>query len=257
MHGKLAIYDWFGYDIPIGERYRLIKEAGFDSVLLWWSDFLDRGDYRRGPQLAREAGLVVENIHTPFQVQDDIWLDNIQGEAAVECYLQCIADCAEFDIPAMVVHLPDDDKPYNAFGMDRIKRLADKAEKLGVNIALENLNNYGNLSIVLQHVESNRIGFCYDCCHHYNYCPEVDLPDIYGSRMMALHLHDTGSGGIHQIPFDGMLDWSRIMEQVAETRYTGATAIEAMNWCYPHLTAHEYLYKAYESAARLEELRRK
>jgi len=36
----ITIYDWFGYELPIKERYRLIKEAGFDGVLLWWSNGL-------------------------------------------------------------------------------------------------------------------------------------------------------------------------------------------------------------------------
>ncbi|MGN7385233.1 hypothetical protein [Paenibacillus sp. SAFN-117] len=34
----ITIYDWFGYELPIKERYQLIKEAGFDGVLLWWSE---------------------------------------------------------------------------------------------------------------------------------------------------------------------------------------------------------------------------
>ncbi len=31
----ITIYNWFGYELTIKERYRLIKEAGFDGVLLW------------------------------------------------------------------------------------------------------------------------------------------------------------------------------------------------------------------------------
>lgn len=27
----ITIYSWFGYNMPIKERYRLIKKAGFDS----------------------------------------------------------------------------------------------------------------------------------------------------------------------------------------------------------------------------------
>ena len=73
----ITIYDWFGYELPIKERYRLIKKAGFDGVLLWWSEYLDRKDYLNGPQIVREAGLSIENIHTPFQVQDNLWLDNL------------------------------------------------------------------------------------------------------------------------------------------------------------------------------------
>ncbi len=50
----ITIYDWFGYELPIKERYQLIKEAGFDGVLLWWSEQLGRNDYREGPHIVRE-----------------------------------------------------------------------------------------------------------------------------------------------------------------------------------------------------------
>ncbi|WP_260982082.1 effector binding domain-containing protein [Paenibacillus sp. 32O-W] len=76
----ITIYDWFGYELPIKERYQLIKEAGFDGVLLWWSEDFNRNDYRSGPQIAREAGLFIENIHTPIKNQNSLWLDNLEGE---------------------------------------------------------------------------------------------------------------------------------------------------------------------------------
>lgn len=49
---SIGIYDCFGYgpgyDVPFPERYRLIKEAGFDCVMLWWSDRFGRGEgYRK------------------------------------------------------------------------------------------------------------------------------------------------------------------------------------------------------------------
>ena len=251
----IAIYDWFGYELPVKERYRLIKEAGFDGVLLWWSEYLDRNDYRNGPQIARGEGLAIENIHAPFQVQDDIWLDNLNGEASIDCYLQCVADCAEFEIPTMVLHLPDDDKPYNALGLDRIKRLAERAERMGVNVALENLRNIINLSYVLGHVDSPRVGFCYDCCHHYHFYPNDDLLSAYGSRLLALHLHDYQGDAIHRLPFDGIIDWPSAMKKIAATGYTGATAIEAMNWDYRDLPAKEFLYRASDKAKTLEMLR--
>jgi hypothetical protein len=63
----------------------------------------------------------------------------------------------------MVVHLPSEDYPYNTLGLDRIKRIAEKAEQLDVNVAFENLRNLANLAYVLEQVDSFRIGFCYDC----------------------------------------------------------------------------------------------
>ncbi|WP_105616395.1 sugar phosphate isomerase/epimerase family protein [Vallitalea okinawensis] len=252
----ITIYDWFGYELPIKERYQLIKKAGFDGVLLWWSEHFSRNDYRNGPQIVREAGLFIENIHTPIQYQNNLWLDNQDGEALADCYLQCVVDCAAFEIPTMVVHLPNEDNPYNALGLDRIKRIAEKAEQLGVNVALENLRNITNVSYVLDQVDSLRIGFCYDCCHHHNNNPSDDLLSMYGSRLMALHLHDNGGNyAQHQLPFDGMIDWSTTMKKIAKTNYSGATALEPMNWDYKDLSAEKFLQEAFKRAKRLEALK--
>lgn len=253
----ISIYDWFGYELPMRERYQFIREAGFDGVLLWWSEDFGRGDYRGGPQLAREEGLWIENIHAPIQNQNNLWLDNLDGEALMNCYVQCIRDCAEFEIPTMVVHLPDEDHLHNALGLDRIKRIAEKAEQLGINVALENLWNFTNLSYVLEQVNALRIGFCYDSGHHYRYYPDKDLLSMYGSWLMAVHLHDNnGSYAQHGLPFDGTLDWSTIMRKIAEANYSGPTAIEAMNWDYTSLSTKEFLDESFERAKRLETLRR-
>ncbi len=65
-----GIYDCFGYgpgyDVSFEERYKLIRNAGFDCVMLWWSDRFGRGDgYQEDVKLAGNAGLSVENIHAP------------------------------------------------------------------------------------------------------------------------------------------------------------------------------------------------
>ena len=255
----ITIYDWFGYSVPIKERYRLIRRAGFDGVMMWWSNYLDRNDYRIGPLLAREADLLIENIHTPFQVQNDIWLDNLDGETAMNCYLQSIADCAEFQIPTMVIHLPDEDKPCNTLGFNRFREIVEKAKKLGVTIALENLNNLANLAFLLEHLNSYRIGFCYDSSHHHRYYPNTDLLSMFGSRLLALHLHDyidvNGLYVTHRLPFDGVIDWFTTIKGITKTGYKGATAIEAMNWSYETLSIEEFLQKAYQCAKKLETMR--
>jgi len=251
----ITIYDWFGYELPIKERYQLIKKVGFDGILLWWSEGFGRNDYRNAPQIVRDAGLFIENIHTPVHNQNDLWLDNLEGEALTDCYLQCVADCAEFEIPTMVVHLPDEDNTDSTLVLDIINRIAEKAEQLGVNVGLENLWNFTTLAYILEQVDSLRIGFCYDCAHHYRYCPGDDLLSMYGSRLMALHLHDNCGDATHRLPFDGTIDWSAAMKKITETGYSGPTAIEAMNWGYEDLSADKFLFEAFERAKRLETLR--
>jgi len=202
-------------------------------------------------QTVREAGLFIENIHTPFHNQNNLWLDNLDGEALTDCYLQCVADCAEFEIQTMVMHLPNEDNPYNALGLDRNKRITGKAEQLGVNVALENIRNFINLAYVLEQVDSLR----YDCAHHYRHYPGDDLLSMYSSRLMALHLHDNDGTRTRRLPFDGTIDWSVAMKKIAKSGYPGPTAIEAMNWNYKDLSAKEFLQKAFERAKRLDALK--
>lgn len=64
---QLTIFFWFGFPIPMEERFKLIKLVGFDGVLLWWSDEYAAvdGDKRLHPKMDRRNGLFIENIHTP------------------------------------------------------------------------------------------------------------------------------------------------------------------------------------------------
>lgn len=253
----ISIYDWFGYEIPIKDRYKYIKEAGFDGVLLWWSDGFGRGnEYREGVLLARNVDLFIENIHAPVQQQNALSLDNLDGQDVLQCYLQCIKDCAEYEISTMVVHLPDDEFPINELAMKRIKMMTEKAEHFGIKVAMENLKNINNVDCVLESIQSKQIGFCYDSCHHVNYESANDLLTKYKKRIMALHLHDNGGvRGQHQLPFDGNINWSTVMKKLADIGYTGATALEPMNWGYETLTIREFLNKAFVKANKLEKLR--
>lgn len=253
----ISIYDWFGYEVSIKERYKLIKEAGFDSVLLWWSSGFGRGeDYRDGVRFARNAGLEIENIHTPVQQQKELSCDSLDGEALFDCYINCIKDCSEFDISTMVVHLPNDVYPMNELGMNRIKRIVERAEHYNIKVAMENLFNLSNVACVLDSIDSENVGFCYDSCHHANNESAGDLLAKYGKRLMALHLHDNGGErNQHQLPLDGNIDWTIVMEKIAETGYTGTTALEPMNWDYENLTIVEFLNKAFHSAKTLEQMR--
>lgn len=257
----VTIYDWFGYPVPTKDRYRMIREAGFDGILMWWSNSFGRDcfgadEYRKGPEMAREADLIVENIHTPIETENDLWLDTLAGESVADCYLQCVQDCAAFEIPTMVVHLPSERHPHTPLGLSRVKRIAEKAEQLGVNVALENLKNLPNLADMLEQVDSPRVGFCYDACHHYTWYPGEDLLSRYGARLMALHLHDNnGEHAQHGLPFDGTMEWEKVICEIERTGYSGPTAIEAMNWAYLDLTIEAYLKKAFERASRLEKLR--
>ena len=255
-----GIYDCFGYgfgyDVSFSERYKIIKDCGFDCVMLWWSDKFGRGEgYEKDADLARYAGLQIENMHAPVHEQNNLSLDNEQGEHILHDYLKCIDDCHKHHIPTIVIHLPDDTYPINDIGNARLDRIIDRAGSLGIHIAFENLRNIRNLASVLNRVSFTHVGYCYDSCHHMNYASDMDLLGLYGNRLKAIHLHDNGgSHNQHQLPFDGGIDWSLIMGNLNRTGYGGAITLEPMNWDYTHLAIRDFLRLAYEKAKRLEQM---
>ncbi len=257
---SVGIYDCFGYgkgyDVLFPERYRLIREAGFDCVMLWWSDKFGRGaGYQEDALSARDAGLLIENIHAPVHEQNYLSEDSSEGENVLHDYLQCIDDCRRFSIPTVVIHLPDDAFPLSECGMKRLEIIFERAEKNGVDIAFENLRNIRNLSAVMDSYPLSFVGFCYDSCHHANYAPDTPLLQLYADRLKAIHLHDNGgSRGQHQLPFDGNVDWKTVCDSIKAVGYEGAVTLEPMNWDYTDMDIREFLNIAFERAKRLEKL---
>ena len=241
--------------------FALTKQAGFDGVHLWWDAFDDGQDYRRQPELARRAGLYVENLHAPFDDINGIWEDTAAGQAVFELYLRCVDDCAAFGVPAMVMH-PSRGRQHpqpNQLGLERFRRIVDRAERSGVNVTIENIFSQPKIecaSWLLEEIASPRFGFCFDA-GHFNIFAN-DMLARFGHRLMALHLHDNdGAHDQHRLPFDGNADWPALMRAVAETGYEGPTSLEIKadpQW-YGALSPEEFAILAYERAARLDKLR--
>lgn len=262
----ISIFGIIGNELPTKEKYRLIKKAGFDGVFMHWDDKFGDYDFRSNPGYARNEGLCVENMHTPFERINSLWDDNLEGQSIVDNLQQCVMDCATYDIPTMIVHISGGNNPpaINNLGLNRIKTIVEKAERNGINIALENLRRPDYLDAVFDQIKSDRLGFCYDSGHHHCRTPNLDLLGKFGSKLMALHLHDndgyiTGAGSEdqHRLPFDGTIDWPTVMKKIAGTGYTGATALEVVNMGYEYLAdkPEEFLHIAYERAKKLEGLR--
>lgn len=256
---KLSIFSWFGFSIPMEDRFKLIKAAGFDGVLLWWSDEYVEidGDKSHHPELARQNKLFIENIHTPFEGINCIWTESIDGNDFEKTLLNCIEDCSRYEIPTAVVHISQgyNPPPMNHVGLDRIKRLVETAERKNVNIALENLRKPEYLDFIFSNIQSGRLGFCYDSGHENCFTKGTDLLTQYGSKLMTLHLHDNdGTSAQHKIPGEGKIDWNLISQKLKTTGYSGAISLEVTNEFSQYRekeTAAEFLKRAYKAAEML------
>ena len=258
---SISIYSWFGYSIPMEERFRMIKAAGFNSTFFWWGDEFAEvdGPKEQHAEMARRQGLQVENVHLPFENANNLWLNNPEADTLMNTYMRSLAECAAQNIPTAVLHLTEgaDFPDVNQLGFDRMKRLAEQAERYSVNIALENLRKPDHLKFILSGIPSDRLGFCFDSGHQHCRTKDIDFLSLYGSRLMALHLHDNDeSQDQHRIPGEGTIDWALLCKKLKATRYTGAVALEAISGYAEHQdreSAEEFLKRAYESARSIEQ----
>lgn len=224
---RYGIYAWFGYPLPMPQRLHEIASAGFDSVMLWWGDDFSTKDGPKDthPDLARREGLLVENIHAPFQNAGLLWKDSLDGEDLFQCYTAGLIDCRRHSIPVLVLHLTNGTTPpaLTAVGLERIDRLLGLAEQLEVKIALENVKAPGPVEQLLDRCDSPYLGLCYDTGHDFVYQPSpYQLLERYASRLVALHLHDNdGAFDRHDLLGRGKLDWSRIRRCIDSSSYTG------------------------------------
>ena len=260
----LSIFNWFGYrDLTHAEGFRLIRQAGFDGVLLWWATMPGGEDHRKQPALARREGLFIENLHANDEQANDFWADTQAGQAVYEYYLQSLDDCAALEVPTLVVHAANGEAPPTSeIGLDRFARLMERAERRNVNLALENMRRGSQMAqtaMLLERFVSKHLGFCFDNGHHHARrlrTPEADLLARFGHRLMALHLNDNhGVDDEHLLPFDGTIGWEEQMRLIAAAGYRGPTALEVVNKGYEGQPPEVFLAQAYERAKRLEKLR--
>lgn len=249
---------YFGCDKKLSERYALVKAAGFDSVMIWWGDSFE--EKREQLLLAERHDLQILNAHLPFNKINSLWSDKPEGEELSNWLCSELIQCGQHGVPAVVLHLSRglNPPPLNSLGLNRIKRAVEIAEKYKVNIALENLRNLDYLDYVMQNISSQRLGFCYDSGHNNCFNPEIDVLKAYRDRLFALHLNDNyGDEDTHLLPFDGTVDWTKVISNLKEVNYQSAVSLEVQmdrHPMYADLSAEEYLSRAFNRAERIEQL---
>jgi sugar phosphate isomerase/epimerase len=260
---EVGIYTWFGFRYSFEEIVKLIKNAGFNSVMTWWGDEYreTNGPKECQPEIIRNSGLRHENTHFPFAGINTIWEDSLDGQEIYNRYFSYIGDCKIYEIPTAVMHVSSGENPppYGQLGLDRFKRLIEKAEKDNITIALENLRKPEYLDYIFKNIESDKLKFCYDCGHENCFTPNNDFLAKYGDKLIALHLHDNdGTSDQHLLPFNGTVNWNRIMIHLETLDYKGVLALE-IDAQYidvsKEFTAHEYLNEAINRAYKLMDMK--
>ena len=225
-----AMAGWFGYPLELDDRLRLIKGAGFQSVLLWWAvESAFEPPVPRKMETAAKYGLSVENAHLQFAQMNSLWEDGDAGEHYCAELAGLIAEAGVYGVPALVVHLTRSKTPppFSEIGFSRFLRLVEVAERANVDLAFENLRAPERLYEFLRRIDSPKIGVCFDAGHNHVFCPERRVCRDFADRIKAVHLHDNfGTFDAHNIPGDGTIDWKTVRQELLDSSYTGAWSLE-------------------------------
>jgi sugar phosphate isomerase/epimerase len=106
----------------------------------------------------------------------------------------------------------------------------------------------GNLAYFADRYESMEyVRFCYDFGHEHCYTKFVCWMDIFRCKLAATHIHDNlgrgeeavGDPDLHLLPFEGNMDYARIMRKLDEYGYAGSLVLEVGNNRHEGLTPEE------------------
>lgn len=243
--------------ITYSQLLPLCKKAGFDGFFsgeIYANDSIKLDEIA---DLARAHGLEWETSHSTIPKSQTIWSQGDEGDRYCNVLLTNIDNCKRLGIPLLVVHIAPDfsREPSFELGIRKLEPVVKYAKKAGVKIAFENINSAEYLFGTLSHFNDSHIGFCYDCGHEACHTPDTRYLPKLGNRLFCTHLHDNdGKGDCHWLPFDGIVDFERIGQELKNCNYRGNLTLELS---YSDNYRKKYTPEAFiqEAYFRVEQLR--
>ena len=244
------------------ESFQIFHRLGFEAFFTGYNGV--EGTVRVA-ELAAKYDLFYESIHAPFDGINAMWgEDNLAAEEMYSRILACVEACRANTIPITVVHLSAGSKPpqINDLGLSRFDRLVAAAEDAGVKIAFENLRSLANLAVAMErYADSPAVGFCWDIGHEQCFAHGMEFMPLFGDRLICTHIQDNRlqhNKDHHMIPFDGALDFERIMRDMRSVGYEGALMLECGPrddlGTYYDLSIREYYERCFEALTELAKI---
>ena len=225
----------------MGDHVNMIAQIGWDAFFTGW----DRNNIERWANEAARNGLIYQSIHSPFSHDHKVsymWQDREEGKFVTDQLIECVKDCAKFDIPVMVIHpfIGFKDHTPTQIGLDNYKRVVETANKLGVTLGFENVEGEEYLAALMKEFWNEPCcGFCLDTGHEQCYNGGKDMLALYGEKLCHTHFNDnlgvidptlpielSWKNDLHLTMGDGIVDWKGVMDRIDATPYTGPLICE-------------------------------
>ncbi len=249
--------DWVSY-VPILDSMKRLKKVGFDAVDLNISDAgkpffrLGDADWREWMEqvvaLSQELNLPITQSHAPFY--NALVPENPKADLWEKMIKRAIEASGMAGIPWIVMHpgtYPDDSyefKESKRRNYEYFMPYLELADKYGCGIAIENMadnivRTYLRPSAVYcsRHVElvdlidsfhADNVGICWDFGHaNLTGLDQREALRYMGKRLKATHVADnSGFNDDHIMPFQGTIDWRKILPVLSEIGYEGDLTYE-------------------------------
>ncbi len=274
MKGELCVNLQSDLTESISDQIPVIRSAGFYGIFFDWDRNLDA---EKIAVSAAKNGLFLQSIHAPFYGMDDIFYDRLGEKAGrmTEDIKSTIDDCVNFGVDLVVCHaiIGMDNHEVTSLGLDRIGEIIDYAVKNEINIAFENTEGLEFLDAVFSRFgEIDGVGFCFDSGHMLCYNKGEDVLKKYGKYLFCTHLNDNLGqtekeinfcDDNHKLPFDGVADWNKIADELAELKFSEPLTFEFVkknrparhtNDVYEAMSFHDYIFEAYRHAKRFSDM---
>lgn len=225
--------------------------------MIWWGN----DEKYTACQYAKDIGLYIENAHLSFSRANDIW-EKENGDYTRQIIAD-IQECAKYDIPMVVIHINDfrECPIISEIGLNNMKSIVSCAEEYNVKVAVENCRFFAPIKYILDNIDSDILGFCYDSGHENIDSENIDYLKHFGKRLFAVHLNDNlGDRDAHLLPYDGSVDWEKMKKYFADIPTINHTSLE-VNYnrkyeessIYSALNAEEFLQLAIKRARKIYE----
>jgi len=249
----------------------IIKDAGFDC---FFSDCTDIKSVSALKNKAEKLGLVYEFMHGPYTPINDMWVEGEGYLKTINPFMQAVDSASECKVQSVIVHVSSGwtPPPVSELGLNRFCNLLEYAEKKGVNLAFENQRLPEYLLAVIERVkDSPNACFCYDCGHESCFSPDFPVMDTFGKLTKHTHFHDNFGkvtlthDDLHMLPFDGKIDYQKVMDKLDEFGYKGSIMFETFDGQHSlkgsgkkyRITGETFVKEAYKRAQMLNELSKK
>lgn len=259
---QFGIFSWFGYRLHMAERAKLIRDAGFSVTSLWWGqeEMANTGSLHDLPAIVRDAGLIIDNIHMPFEDANNLFDDSASiRRATVDKHISWLNSCARHNVGTMIIHACHEhiDAQPSRYLIDSLTRIIKEAENLGVTVALENVRCRNCLDFAFSEIDSPSLSFCYDSSHDWIFSDtKTDVLKTYSHRLVTTHLSDNdGLEDCHWLPGNGIVDWQKIADAFPKQKYPGPLLLEILpKDGTPDEPPQVFLEKAYKSLTSIAQL---